>query len=50
MYNHVIKKKDMIIRGFNSSGILEAEQNAEDIYEKIKNPFKGNPNYQGILS
>ena len=30
----------MIVRGFNSAGILEAVQNAEDIYEKIENPFR----------
>ena len=30
----------MIVRGFNSEGILEAVQNAEDICEKIENPFR----------
>ena len=39
-YNHVIKEKDMIVRGFNSAVISEAVQNAEDIYEKIENPFR----------
>ena len=39
-YNHVIKEKEMIVRGFNSAGILEVVQNAEDIYEKIDNPFR----------
>ena len=34
-YNHVIKEKEIIVRGFNSAGISEAVQNAEDIYEKI---------------
>ena len=34
-----MKEKEMIARGFNSTGILEAVQNAEDIYEKIENPF-----------
>ena len=33
-YNHVIKEKEIIARGFNSAGISEAVQNAEDIYEK----------------
>ena len=33
-YNHVIKEKEMIVRGFNSAGISEVAQNAEDIYEK----------------
>ena len=39
-YNHVLKEKEMIVRGFNSAGISEAVQNAEDIYEKIENPFR----------
>ena len=39
-YNHVIKEKEMIVRGFNSAGILEAVQNAEDIYEKFQNLFR----------
>ena len=39
-YNHVIKEKEMIVRGFNSAGISEAVQNAEDIYENIENPFR----------
>ena len=39
-YNHVIEEKKMIVRGFNSAGISEAVQNAEDIYEKIENPFR----------
>ena len=33
-YNHGIKEKEMIVRGFNSAGISEVVQNAEDIYEK----------------
>ena len=39
-YNHVIKEKEMIARGFDSAGILGVVQNAEDIYEKIENPFR----------
>ena len=35
-----MKEKEMIARGFNSAGILEAVQNAEDIYDKIENPFR----------
>ena len=35
-----MKEEEMIVRGFNSAGISEAAQNAEDIYEKIENPFK----------
>ena len=31
----------MIVRGLNSAGILEAVQNVDDIYKKIKNPFRG---------
>ena len=30
----------MIFRGFSSAGILKAVLNAEDIYEKIENPFR----------
>ena len=40
-YNHVIKGKEMIVRGFSSRGISEAVQNVQDIYEKIENPFRG---------
>ena len=40
-YNHVIKGKEMIDRGFNSAGIAEAVQNTEDIFEKNENPFRG---------
>ena len=39
-YNHVIKEKEMIVRGFNSTGILEGAQNAEDVCQKIENPFR----------
>ena len=39
-YNNVIKEKEMIVSGFNSVGISQAVQNAEDIYEKIENPFR----------
>ena len=39
-YNHVIKEKEMIVRGSNSASISEAVQNAEDIYEKTENPFR----------
>ena len=39
-YNHVIKEKEIIVRGFNSAGISEAVQNIEDIYEKIENLFR----------
>ena len=27
-------------KGFDSAGVSEAVQNAEDIYEKVENPFK----------
>ena len=30
----------MIVRGFNSAGIAEAVQNAEDIYKKIENSIR----------
>ena len=39
-YNHVIKEKEIIVRGFNSAGISEAVQSIEDIYEKIENLFR----------
>ena len=39
-YNHVIKEKEMIVRGFTCAGISEAVQNAEYIYHKIENPFR----------
>ena len=28
-YNHVIKEKEMTVRGFNSAGVSEAVQNAK---------------------
>ena len=39
-YNHVKTEKEMIIKGFHSAGIWEAAQNAEDICEKVENPFR----------
>ena len=39
-YNHVIKKKEMIVRGSSSAGISEAVQNADNICEQIENPSK----------
>ena len=39
-YNHVIKERDMIFRGFSSVDISEVVQNTEDIYEKIENSFR----------
>ena len=39
-YHHVIKEKEVIVRGFNSAGISEAVQNVEDIYEKSETPFR----------
>ena len=39
-YNHVIKEKEMIARGFKSAVILETVQNTDDIHEKIENPFR----------
>ena len=39
-YNHVVKEKEMIVRGFISAGISKAAQNAEDIHEKLENPFR----------
>ena len=39
-YNHVIKKKEMIVRGSSSVGISEAVQNADNICEQIENPSK----------
>ena len=40
-YNHVIKEKELIVRGFNSAGISKAVQNAENFYEKFEHPFRG---------
>ena len=30
----------MITQGFDSAGITEAVKNAQDIFEKVENPFK----------
>ena len=38
--NHVIKEKEIIVRGLNSTGISDAVQNVEDIYEKIEKSFR----------
>ena len=39
-YNHVIKEKERIVRVFNSAGLSETVQNAENIYEKIESSFR----------
>ena len=39
-YNHVIKEKERIVRAFNSAGLSETVQNAENIYEKIESSFR----------
>ena len=39
-YNHAIKEKEMIVRRSDSAGISEDVQNADKIYQKIKNPFR----------
>ena len=39
-YNHVIKEKEMIVRGFDSAGILEVVDNVDNIYVKIENSLR----------
>ena len=39
-FNHVINEKEILVRGFNSGGTSKAVQKAEEIYEKIENPFR----------
>ena len=39
-YNHVIKEKEMIVRGFDSAGILKVVDNVDNIYVKIENSLR----------
>ena len=36
----MIKEKEIIVRGLNSTGISDAVQNVEDVYEKIEKSFR----------
>ena len=40
LYYHLKKEKEIIIKRFNSTEILEAVDNAQDIYEKAKHLFR----------
>ena len=40
LYEHSTKKTELIIKGFDSTGITEAFNNAQSVYKKIKNPFQ----------
>ena len=39
LYEHLKKETGIIIKGFDSSGIIEAVNNAQSVYEKTENPF-----------
>ena len=40
LYEHLKKETGMIIKGFDSTGITEAVNNAQSVSEKIENPFE----------
>ena len=37
---HLKKQPQMRTQGFDYAGITEAVKNAQDIFEKVENPFK----------
>ena len=40
LYEYLKKETGMIIKGFDSTGITEAVNNAQTVYIKIENPFR----------
>ena len=38
LYDHLHKQKDIIVKGFESAGVLEAIVNAEAVMTCIENP------------
>ena len=40
LYEHWKKETGMIIKGFDSTGITEAVNNAQSVSEKIESPFE----------
>ena len=40
LYDHVKADKEMIVKRFRAAGISETIENAQDITEKVGNPFK----------
>ena len=40
LYEHLKKETEMIIKGFDSTGITEAVNNAQSVSEKIENLFE----------
>ena len=40
LYDHLHKQKDIIVKGFESAGVLEAIANAEAVMTRIENPFR----------
>ena len=40
LYEHLLGQKEMIINGFESAGIMEAIECAQEVFIKVENPFK----------
>ena len=40
LYNHLSNEPEMIMNGFKSAGIVEAVENANNVMERIENPFR----------
>ena len=40
LYGHLKKETVIIIKGFDSTGIADAVNNAQSVYEKIENLFR----------
>ena len=40
LYRYLEEEKQMIKNGFQAAGISEAVNNAQEIFEKIENPFR----------
>lgn len=39
MYNYLKGRQDLIVNGFRSAGITEAVEKANEVYQRIENPF-----------
>jgi len=46
MYDYLKGRKDLIFNGFRSAGITEAVQKANEVFQRIENPFLAAKNAQ----
>ena len=44
MYDHLKGRQDLIENGFRSAGITEAVEKANEVYQRIENPFLAHRN------